>query len=99
MPIATCLMEAAAWRRTVRMACRCGHAALFHPHALWWLYERKGWDGAFSLVRRRHFCSVCLASSGRRVRPTITAEGTEDPTVRLPLPPEREWNRAVSRFR
>lgn len=99
VPVASCLMEAAAWRRTVKVGCRCGHAAFFDPHALWWFYERRGWDGTFAVMRRRYFCSACLGATGRRVRPVVSAEGHEQPTVKLPWPPESEWKRAVNRFR
>jgi hypothetical protein len=99
VPVADCLLEAASWQYTVKIACSCGHAAYFHPHALWWLHETKGWTGSFQQMRRRYFCSHCYLRTRRRVRPTITATGREHPTIKLPLPPEDEWNRARRRFR
>jgi len=33
---ATCLFEAAAWHRAVKVRCGCGHFAVFDPHGLWW---------------------------------------------------------------
>jgi hypothetical protein len=99
VPLATCLMEAAAWHKTVKVACKCGHAVYFEPHGLWWLYDQKGWESSFALMRRRYYCVPCFMQTRRRVRPTISAEGKEHPTIKLPLPPEREWKRAQSRFR
>jgi hypothetical protein len=92
-------MEAAAWRYTVRIACRCGHVALFHPHGLWWLYERKGGSSAFSEMRRRYYCSRCFLRTRRLVRPTISATGREEPTVELELPSDEVWTKAQQRFR
>ena len=99
VPVADCLMEAAAWRKTVKIACKCGHAALFQPHALWWLYERRGGNPSFREMQRRYFCSHCYQRTRRKVRPIISAFGDEEPTVALPLPPEEEWKRAQQRFR
>lgn len=98
-PVADCLLEAASWRHTVKIACQCGHAAYFDPHALWWLYEQKRWNGSFQQMQHRHFCSACYMRTGQKVRPSISAEGDEEPSVILPLPPEHEWKRARSRFR
>ena len=73
--VATHIFEAAAWQYGIRATCRgCRHASVFDPHALWWLFERKGWDD-LALVREM---------------PTVAT---------LPLPPETEWKRAISRFR
>jgi hypothetical protein len=98
-PIADCVLEAASWRHTIKIACTCGHAAFFNPHALWWLCEQKGWNGNFRQMQRRYFCSHCYLRTRRRVRPTISAIGHEEPTVDLPLPPDREWKQARRRFR
>lgn len=92
-------MEAAAWRKTVKVACQCGHVVYFQPHALWWLYERQGGPTFFREMRRRYYCAPCYQRTRRKVRPTITALGQEEPTVKLDLPPEAEWKRAVQRFR
>jgi hypothetical protein len=99
VPVADCLMEAAAWRYTVRITCQCGHFVLLDPHALWWLYERKGGNPSFREMRRRYFCSRCYLRTRRRVRPTIVATGHEEPTVKLELPPDEVWRKAQQRFR
>jgi len=98
-PVPDCLLEAASWRYTVKIACSCGHAAFYEPHALWWLYDRKGWNGNFREMQRRYFCSHCYQRTSKRVHPRISAEGQEEPTVGLPLPPKDEWNKAKRRFR
>lgn len=99
VPVADCLMEAAAWRHTVQIACRCGYVALYDPHALWWLYERKGGNPSFREMARRYYCSRCYLRTKRKVRPAISAEGYEEPTVHLEMPSDAEWNRAKRRFR
>jgi len=95
IPRATTIFEAAAWHYAIRVTCRaCNHAATFHPHALWWLFERKGWDGQLRQAGARFRCETCRAKRGARLELT-----RDEPTVQLPLPAEHEWKRAVSRFR
>lgn len=92
--IATTLFEAAAFHKKIRATCKCGHSSVFDPHALWWLFQRKGWDQRLKVLPGRFRCLRC--SSGR-VRVALV----EEPVTidRLPMPPEHEWKRAVSRFR
>lgn len=66
---------------------------MFNPHQLWWLFECKRWDDALGLVARRLKCKQC----GERGR--LTLDKRDKATVDLPWPDEREWKRAVSRFR
>ncbi len=99
VPIADCVLEAALWCYAVKIACRCGHATYFDPQALWWLYVQRGWNGSFVEMRRRYFCSKCYLRTRQRVRPVISAEGREEPTVELPRPPDEEWNRARRQYR
>jgi hypothetical protein len=99
LPVATNLFEAAVWHKAIKVTCRCGHAATFDPHGLWWYFEQRMWDMQFATVRSRFACSVCRLTLRRRVRP-VSVNPTEGlGEVRLPMPDEREWKRALQRFR
>ena len=90
----TSFFEAAAWHHFVIVTCRgCGREAVFNPHALWWLFERKGWDGRFRVAAKRFKCERCGGSA------QVTWGRDRVATVPLPMPCEREWKRAVNRFR
>ena len=99
IPIATTLFEAAAWHKAVKVTCRCGHAATFSPHGLWWHFERKGWDMRLGEARRYFACSVCRIVLRKKVRPVRLEPVEGGGEVELPNPPEREWKRAQRRFR
>ena len=99
LKVATCIFEAAAWHRTVKVSCRCGNVGLFDGHGLWWKFERKGWTDDFRDARRRFYCRSCSQRMGRKVRPSWIETCDESPRICLPLPDEREWKRAVNRFR
>lgn len=88
------LFEAAAWHYAIVADCRkCRARGAFHAAGLWWLFERKGWDQMFYSVAARLRCRAC----GGRAK--LTASRDAVPTIALELPGEREWKRAVSRFR
>lgn len=94
------LFEAAAWYQAVKPVCRCGHSATFDPYGLWWKFQRKMWDDDLGKAREHFWCARCKARTGKRVRPIrldLVEPGPDD--IRLPMPDEREWKRAVSRFR
>src|SRR5689334_15075017 len=38
------LFEAAARHYSVIVRCKCGRESVFHGAALWWKFERKGWN-------------------------------------------------------
>jgi hypothetical protein len=99
--IATTLFEAAAWHYAVKPICsRCRHTATFHPHALWWHFQRKGWNDRLLDARARFWCRVCGQATGQRVRPRLlelVQESAAD--ICLTMPPAHEWKRAVNRFR
>jgi hypothetical protein len=85
--------EAAAWRYSIVADCKaCRARGVFHAAALWWLFERKGCDTMLGAVARRLRCRAC----GGRARLSVSHAV---PTVILELPGERDWKRAVSRFR
>ena len=97
---ATHLFEAAAWYQAVRPVCRCGHSATFDPYGLWWKFQRKMWDDDLGKAREKFWCSRCKARTGKRIRPIrleLVAPSKDD--IQLPMPDEREWKRALSRFR
>lgn len=88
------LFDAAAWRYSIVADCKaCGGRGVFHAAALWWRFERKGWDTMFGAVARRLKCRAC----GGRARLPVSHDAV--PTIILELPGERDWKRAVSRFR
>lgn len=99
LKIATCLFEAAAWHKTVKVICQCGHVGLFHPHGLWWHFHRRGLDDNFGPARQKMWCRECARRLGKRIRPKAIELVTEAPHITLPLPDEREWKRVVNRFR
>lgn len=99
LKVATCIFEAAAWRYSVRVACRCGREEYFDAHGLWWKFQWKGWSDDFRDARRRFYCKACLQRHGRKVRPAVIETSRESPRYCFPLPDEREWKRAVNRFR
>jgi uncharacterized membrane protein len=93
------LFHAAAWRKTVKVTCRCGHSVVFEPAGLWWLCERKGWPQSFIELRRRLYCASCIEQRKRVVRPARIDAVQDAATVTLPPPPDREWKRALDRYR
>ncbi len=99
--VATTIFEAAAWHRAVKPICsRCTHSAVFHPHALWWRFHRRGWDDSLMAARERFWCRKCGERIGQRIRPRVLELVPEgDGMVCLAMPPQHEWKRAVSRFR
>jgi hypothetical protein len=93
-------MEAAAWQKAVRPVCRCGHSSTFNPHGLWWYFERKGWDSNFYCARERFACRECRKAGRPRQRPVrIETAAMTGGEYAFPLPDERIWKRAISRFR
>jgi hypothetical protein len=95
--IPTNLFECAAWHVYIQVICRrpqCRRVAVFDPHQLWWRFERKHWDDGLDRVGDRMRCSACGASGS-----VSTLRGAVEVTVTLPWPDEREWKRALTRFR
>lgn len=98
---ATCIFEAAAWHYGVKAECKCGHSVTFDPHGLWWYFHRRGWSDDLRLACDRMWCVPCSRAKGRKVRParlTLIRSNDAD-LVKLPMPDERDWKRAVNRFR
>jgi hypothetical protein len=89
------LFESACWFYQVCVLCRpCGHRAVFDPYQLWYRFHRRGWEDHIRHVRTRLKCSKCSAKDV-----VVQFEKNRQPTVVLPMPPEREWQRMVKRFR
>lgn len=95
------LFDAAVRGRAVKLTCRaCGHKAVFSSHALWWLFERKGWRDTFADVRRRCVCLACLHRRRRKVRnPGFELVHDEPTDLSLPMPSELDWKRELRRRR
>ena len=96
----TRIFEAAAYHQAVKPVCECGHSATFNPHGLWLYFDRKGWDDGLNAAREHFWCRQCAGRLGRRVRPIridLVIETVAD--IRLPMPDERQWKKALSRYR
>jgi len=91
--IAADVFTAAAFQQTIKVMCRCGHAAFFDPHGLWEACRRRRWNMRFSELRKRLRCVECGD------RPHVIEPSREMPTITLPLPDEREWKQELRRFR
>ena len=99
--IATTIFEAAAWHNAIMPVCsQCSHSAIFDPHGLWWRFHRKGWNDNLRAAVERFWCLRCRERLGIRVRPRVLelVRETRDMNC-LAMPPEREWKRAIKRFR
>lgn len=97
--VPTCVFEAAAWQETVKITCPHGHSVVHDAHGLWWwCYRRRVSDNFLDLCRTLA-CSQCKDAGKGLVRPASVARSREKPTAELPLPPEREWKRALRRIR
>ena len=101
--IATTIFEAAAWHYAVKPVCgRCSHNALFHPHSLWWHFQKRGWDDNLRSALARFWCRKCAERIGKRIRPRVLELERETEAMNLVLlemPSEAEWKKAVNRFR
>src|SRR5687767_11075448 len=94
------LFDAAVRHRTVRLTCRrCGHAVSFASPALWWLFERKGWQDRFGQVEKRFHCPPCRDRHGEVVRPALDLVADPPTDTGLPLPSELDWKRELRRRR
>jgi hypothetical protein len=94
------LYDAAIRHSAVQITCeRCRHSNAFNLAALWWHFNRHGWNDRFAHVRRRLFCLPCWHLHGVKVRPSL-AFGDMPPTdTRLPMPSKADWAREARRRR
>lgn len=96
----TCIFEAACFHRAVKPVCRCGHSATFNPHGLWWLFQQRHWNDTFTSAGARFWCIVCAIATRKKVKAVrIEIVRPSEADIVLPWPDEREWKRAISRFR
>jgi hypothetical protein len=93
------LEQCALHKRTLRLTCpRCGHVRVIDAVCLWWMFHRRGWDGALPSAAARLCCAFCR-ERGATARPRITV-GRDAPTGEaLPYPDEATWKKLVSRYR
>jgi hypothetical protein len=99
--VSTTIFEAAAFGEAVKVLCsRCPNAVVFDAGGLWWRFHCRGWDDSFGQARHHFFCLKCAIGGLPRVRPGKLEAVRERPAIALqPDPPEREWKRALKRFR
>ena len=95
------LWDAAVRGYTIKLTCwACRHIVVRHAHALWWHFERKGWNDSFKELQKRCVCRPCLKERNQIIRnprlELVQEEITEEP---LPLPSQEEWKRALRRRR
>jgi hypothetical protein len=94
------LFDAAIRYSAVRLTCpRCRHAQVFRAAALWWLFQRKGWQDRFPEVRRRYFCRMCWQRHGDKIHADIALVNEQPTDDSLPLPSELDWKRERRRRR
>jgi hypothetical protein len=88
------LFECAAWHLAIVATCRkCKREAVFDPHALWHLYQRKGWRDDLKSVQRRLKCKACGA------RAFLSLSRDRASTAVLEMPSASAWKQAISRYR
>lgn len=95
------LMDAAAFQYHVRIAChRCGRVRIWEAHRLWWWFERKGWPDRLDQLGQHIFCGQCWRQRCAKIRPAdiSVCRHPADPCP-LPMPNERVWKQALSRYR
>jgi hypothetical protein len=89
------LFDAAVRGYSVRLTCRhCSRIRRFDAHALWYLFERRRWDGRLAEVPRHFRCATC---SGKSPVVELVREEPDDDT--LPMPPRQAWRRELGRRR
>lgn len=95
------LFDAAVRQKSIKLTCaRCKHICIFDGHALWWLFQRRGWQDRFADVQRRCVCIVCSYNGGTKVRHPHLELVDETPTdTRLKMPSELDWKRELRRRR
>jgi len=60
---------------------------VFHPHCLWGLFWKRGWDDDFTSAARRFYCRACSTAAKRRVKQAsmtglaVTASVTHPPAL------------------
>jgi len=92
--IPTNLLDAAAWHYAVVATCRkCRAEGVFDPHALWNLFDEKGWDVGVRSAAHRLRCKRCGAGA------FVSFSDRRVVTVHLPMPSEEKWKQVMRRLR
>jgi hypothetical protein len=95
-----CLQHCALHRRTIELTCpSCQHVRRLDAVALWWMFERRGWDDRLPGAYKMLYCEACLVTAGRKIRPSTEITRDKPDARQPPYPDERTWKRAVSRYR
>jgi hypothetical protein len=98
--VPTTLFEAAVWHNLIKVRCpRCPNVAIFEAAGVWWHFQKRSGDLALRDARHRFYCLRCSRDRPTRVRATTIELVRGRATRELPLPDDREWKRALSRFR
>ena len=92
------LFDVACRHHSVKVSCPCGNVGIFDPHALWYLFERKGWNDRLPAVRKRMRCLQCYYAKRKRTLATLELVDV-DHTRQLPMPDIIEWKRQLRRRR
>jgi len=96
----THIFEAALWRYSVRVDCRCSHMAIFEAGSLWGYFEKRGWDDSRWDAPKRFFCLECWKKQRGKVRPRRITYVKMQPTVQIgEIPDGRTVKRALNRYR
>lgn len=96
------ITDCALFHENVRVQCRrCRAEKIFSGYALWWLFEKRGWDDSLRSARRRFRCVRCSYDPKNRGRAAVELSLTRDEATgpQPPMPDEREWKRLVNRQR
>ena len=98
--VATTIEEAAALGRSIAPHCQCGHFASFNGYGVWWRFTRKHWGQSLSQAKKRFYCRPCWEATFCKVTAIrLEVVDMSKLDVQLPMPPEREWKRAMRRVR
>jgi len=101
IPRATHIFEAANSHYAVQPVCRCGHHAKFDAGLLRYRFHRKGWDDNLRKACGHFWCRQCAWKAGYRVEPLRleVVPWHKDAIQIKELVDEREWKRALRRYR
>lgn len=96
----TTVFEAAVWHHCIKVRCaRCPNSAIFDAAGVWWHLMRRNGDIGLRDLHHLFYCFACSHRGGKRVRPHLVDLVKDEPTRILPDPDQREWKRALSRFK
>lgn len=99
-PFPVTIFEAAALHYSLKVACsRCPNATVFEAAGVWWHFRRRGWSDHFDHAAAHFWCHRCAIGGLQRVRPLRPEAVRERYAKALAPPDEREWKRAIRRFR